>query len=250
MFEKIFFLGILLWLLIVGNVAYISPNSLATKTFGVKIIRGPTPIMNGDALSDKDITMLNEFLAISIAVGTVPPWGVPFGGILDAAPVVDGVPQLDTLALVDFLPNTWTAWPTTYQKIEIIENGTERGVIRVSRDWKDVQIVINITLERGAHYVHMVTVMTNTGENKYDMWSGYTLCIKGGWIFVPGIGTGDVEAPREKVLGDWIVGYSENWAVGLHAPYFNLVYGSITWMDMYLNHTFMPHETKKFEAWL
>lgn len=217
---------------------------------GVEVIVGPTPIPNGEALANNDITLMNEYLAISIAVGTTPPWGVPFGGILDAAPVVNGVPQLDTVALVDFLPNTWAAWPTTYQEIEIIEAGPERAVVEVRRDWAEVQLVTRITLERGANYVHMKTKMTNAGTKVYEMWSGYTLCIKGGWIFVPGIGTGDVEASREEVLGDWIVGYNVNWALGLHAPYFNLVYGSITWMDMYLTHTFGPGETKEFEAWL
>lgn len=63
---------------------------------------GPTPIVNGSCLADDDITVQNGYFAISISNSTVPPWGVPNGSILDAAPVVNGEIQTDRVTLVDF----------------------------------------------------------------------------------------------------------------------------------------------------
>ncbi len=56
----------------------------------VRIIMGPTPIPGGQARSAGDMTLVNEKLAAAIAVTTAPPWAIPRGALIDAAPVTDG----------------------------------------------------------------------------------------------------------------------------------------------------------------
>ena len=49
----------------------------ATTSFAaVKVVQGPTPIPSSDAVHAEDLTISNEFMAVSLAVGTSPPWGV------------------------------------------------------------------------------------------------------------------------------------------------------------------------------
>ncbi|MEX2396464.1 MAG: hypothetical protein WD491_05525, partial [Balneolales bacterium] len=61
-----------------------------THNSGVSIQQGPTPIPNGDALDQDDITLQNEKFAVSFSVSSRPPWGVARGGILDLAIIEDG----------------------------------------------------------------------------------------------------------------------------------------------------------------
>jgi hypothetical protein len=56
----------------------------------VRVIVGPTPIPGGQAKAAGDITLMNEKLAAAIAVNTSPPWAIPKGALIDAAPVVNG----------------------------------------------------------------------------------------------------------------------------------------------------------------
>src|SRR6056297_1138448 len=193
---------------------------------GVKVEKGWTPIPGGEANSENDITMKNSNFAVTISgtEGSKPPWGVPRGGILDGAPVVDGEIKLDRLIIVDFLPDRWAAWPTTYQEVEIVENTEEKGVVKVRRDYDKAELITTITLKKNDNFVHLETKFNN-GEKVYeDLNSGYTLSIEGGWIDVPG-GRGS----REDTLGDWMVGYNEDWAFGLHSKFHDKVEGGTTW---------------------
>ena len=81
---------------------------------------GPDPIVDGEAAAARDVTVFNEHLAFGLAVESVVPYGVPRGAIVDVAPVVDGKPGRDRVVLADFIPNNWSAWPNTYQKVEIV----------------------------------------------------------------------------------------------------------------------------------
>ena len=54
---------------------------------GVKVIVGPTPIMEGEAKGPNDVTLMNEYLAVAFGISTMPPWGIPTGHIIDIAPV-------------------------------------------------------------------------------------------------------------------------------------------------------------------
>ena len=94
---------------------------------GVRVMTGPTPIQDGDAKSAGDTTVVNERLAFALAVGSPPPYGVPRGAIVDVAPVVNGKIGRDCVVFADFIPNNWSAWPNTFQRIDVLEHGPRVG---------------------------------------------------------------------------------------------------------------------------
>lgn len=224
---------------------------LAATTAGaaVSVDRGPTPIEGGEAQADGDITLRNDNLVVSIAAESAGPWGVASGGIVDAAPIIDGEVQRDMLSLVDLIPNNWSSWPSSYQRVEIVKDTPELAKIRVERDWAKVEMVSTYTLASGSNSIHLTTTMTNTGDKPLkNLLSGYVAWPNGGNIFgMPGL-TDQEEAPADDGLTDWSAFYAEDWAVVLHAPYTEYIdYGG---RDLYLRHTLKPGETQSFEAWV
>jgi len=93
----------------------------------VRVIVGPTPIPGGQARAAGDITLMNDRLAVAIAVQTAPPWAIPRGALIDAAPVIAGRVGRDDLTFADFLPNGWSAWPSTYQRVRVITDTPALG---------------------------------------------------------------------------------------------------------------------------
>lgn len=221
----------------------------ASANAEVAITVGPTPIPGGDANSPQDVTLKNDKLAVSFAVATPAPWGVAKGGIIDAAIIRGGKVEMDRVTLVDFIPNNWSSWPTTYQKVEVIKNTPEKGVIKTTRDWEKVQLETIYTLKNDDNKIHIVTTMKNAGEAAYtDILSGYVLWTDGGYLFTtPGLADTKT-GTTEKALADWVVNYDEDWAVGIHAPYFNYI--NYYARDMYQQHTLNSGETRVFEGWL
>jgi len=71
------------------------------------VLRGPSPIMDAEGTSPQDLTLINEYLAVTIAVGSSPPWGVPQGNLIDAAVVINDTPQRDFLAQFSSPVNGW-----------------------------------------------------------------------------------------------------------------------------------------------
>ncbi|GAC1668783.1 MAG: hypothetical protein NVS9B2_12380 [Steroidobacteraceae bacterium] len=220
----------------------------ATAGAAVQVIVGPTPIHDGDAKSAGDITVVNEKLAFALAVGSPVPYGVPRGAIVDVAPVVDGQVGRDCVVFADFIPNDWSAWPNTFQRIDIIERGPSRAVVRTVRDWGKVTVTTLYTLDSNADSVAIRTVMSNGGAALPNLLSGLTLWPKRGFLFgVPGfagVGRGAIDG----ALADRVVAYDEQWSVALHAPYADhIADGS---MDMYRLHALAAGESRVFEAWL
>jgi len=210
---------------------------------------GPTRIPDGEARAARDITLSNEHLAVAIAVESPAPYGVPRGAIVDVAPVVNGQPQRDRVVFADFIPNNWSAWPNTYQKVEIVERGPTQAVVRAVRDWGKVTLTTTYTLRAGADRLELRTTMTNTGESALtDLLSGQTLWPSAGYYFpIPGL----AQLPEGKASGalaDRAVAYDEDWFIALHAPYMDSV-GS-TSKDLFLKHTLRPGESRSFDAWL
>ena len=226
---------------------FITNGMAIASNEAVRVEKGWTPIPGGEANSENDITMKNSNFAITISGtdGSKPPWGVPRGGILDGAPVVNGEIKLDRLIIVDFLPDRWAAWPTTYQEVEIVENTDEKGVVEVRRDYDKAELITTITLKKNDNFVHLETKFNNAEKVYEDLNSGYTLSIEGGWIDVPG-GRG----PREDTLGDWMVGYNEDWAFGLHSQFHEKVEGGTTWTEQFATNTIESNEEKTYETWL
>jgi hypothetical protein len=142
----------------------------------VKVIVGSTPIVDGEATAAHDITVFNEHLAFALAVESPAPYGVPRGAIVDVATVVDGKPGRDRVVFADFIPNNWSAWPSTYQKVDILERGPDRVVVRAARDWGKVAIETTYALRAGSDRVEIRTTMTNKGDTRLaDLLSGQTL---------------------------------------------------------------------------
>lgn len=222
---------------------------LALASQGVQVHRGPTQIPNGDAQSAQDITITNEKLAVAFAVETGAPWGVARGGILDGAVVKDGGIQLDQVTLIDFIPNNWSSWPTTYQRVTVQKDTSEKAVIQAERDWGQCDLVTTYTLEQGSDRMHMKTVMTNNGDTpEEEILSGYVLWCTGGSHFGPAGLSGREEGSRKGTMSDWSVTYDRDWAIAIHAPYFD--HFDYDGRDLYLKHTLQPGESRTFEGWL
>jgi hypothetical protein len=213
----------------------------------VRVVVGPTTIQGGDAQAANDITVSNDKLAFAIAVGSPVPYGVPRGAIVDVAPVADGQVGRDHAVFADFIPNNWSAWPNTYQHVDILERGPQRVVVRAVRDWGQATIATVYTLRDGADAVEIRTTMTNNGQAALSgLLSGLTLWPKGGFLFaVPGL-AGVESGKADAALASRVVAYDEDWSITLHAPYFDHVgYGS---KDMYLLHSLAPGESRTFDG--
>jgi hypothetical protein len=125
---------------------------LATEA-AVRIVVGPTPIIDGEARAAHDLTVINEKLAFAFAVETPPPYGIPRGAVIDVAPVRGGKVGRDRAVFADFIPNNWSAWPNSYQHLDVIERGPRRVVIRTVRDWGQVTLTTTYALESGSDHV-------------------------------------------------------------------------------------------------
>ena len=170
------------------------------------VVVGPTPIVDGEAAAARDITVFNEHLAFGLAVESVVPYGVPRGAIVDVAPVVDGKPGRDRVVFADFIPNNWSAWPNTYQKVEIVDRGPAQVMVQATRDWDKVTIVTTYTLRANADRVEIRTTMTNTGNTPLsNLLSGQTLWPSAGYFFgIPGLEDLKEGADRERSpIGSW-----------------------------------------------
>lgn len=215
----------------------------------VQVITGPTPIERGDARAAGDITLLNEKLAIAIAVESVVPYGVPRGAIIDVAPVRGGKIGRDRAIFADFIPNAWSGWPNTYQRVTIVQSDPAQAVVRAERDWGKVTITTLYTLKANSDHVEIMTTMQNGGDAVLtDLLSGLTLWAKGGYFFgIPGL-AGREKGKADGALADRIVGYDEDWTVALHSAGFDHInYGS---KDLYLQHSLKPGESRSFSGWL
>ncbi len=220
-----------------------------TAPAAVRVIVGPTPIQGGEAKSSGDITIVNEKLAFALAVSSPVPYGVPRGAIIDVAPVVSGSIGRDCVVFADFIPNDWSAWPNSFQHIQVLERGPRRAVVKTVRDWGKVTVTSIYTLESNADSVEIRTTMHNGGGAALtDLLSGLTLWPKGGYFFgLPGM-SGVVQGAIVGALSDRVVAYDEHWTVALHAPYADHIsHGSL---DMYRQHSLAPGESRTFTGWL
>lgn len=215
----------------------------------VRVVEGPTAIPDGEATAAHDLTISNEKLAFGIAVESPVPYGVPRGAIVDLAPVVDGRPAKDRIVFADFIPDNWSAWPNTYQRVAVLERGPQQVVVRATRDWGQATIETTYTLRQNSDRIELRTLMTNDGSTPLQgLLSGQTLWPSAGYYFgVPGMGDLQ-EGPATGMLADRATAYDEDWSITLHAPYLDYV-GSRS-KDLLQRHSLKPGETRTFEAWL
>jgi hypothetical protein len=227
-------------------VALAGCTSVSSPENGIIVTSGPTSIPRGDALSAGDITVRNDHFAIAFAAGTQPPWGVPPGGIIDIAPVRNGKVGYDIASLVDFMPDNWSSWPTSYQDVSVASATPEEVIIRSRRDWHDVELETLYRIRRSDTRVHITTRMTNNGkEDHEDLLTGYVAWPDGGHLIetpVQFVDTG------ENGSGGWTGAYDENWFLGLHAAFSEIT--KRRGRDRYIQHTLHAGESSVFEVWL
>jgi hypothetical protein len=95
----------------------------------------------------------------------------------------------DRVVFADFIPNNWSAWPDTYQHVDVLEHGPERAIIRAERDWGSVTIPTVYTLKASSDHIEIQTAMTNRGSTALpDLLSGLTLWPNSGFVLrIPGL---------------------------------------------------------------
>lgn len=207
---------------------------------------GPTGIPRGEATGQRDITVSNGLFALAFAVDSAPPWGVARGGIVDIAIIRNGELGNDFVSLVDFMPNNWSAWPTSYQQVEIIKQTERELTVRTRRDWADAELETHFHLKLNDPHLHIKTIMRNGGDKTLlELETGYVAWPDGGYLFgVPGQ-QGEASG---AALANWSAAYDENWVMGLHAPFAEI--SSRDGRDRYHLHNLAPGEEKTFETWV
>ncbi|WP_028575538.1 CehA/McbA family metallohydrolase [Desulfonatronovibrio hydrogenovorans] len=242
----LFFCSLILLATSVSGQAFASPQGVEVKT-------GPTDIVNGIALHEEDLTVSNEFYKISFAIGTTPPWGVPHGSIVDSAIFVDGQWTDNRTALIDFLPHSWSAWPSTYQEVNVLESTADTAVIEVRRDYdQGIDLVTTYTVESGSRTLQVSTSMTNNSDKTYeDLLAGYSLCTLSGYMFGPwGTTERGYGQKAEEWFGDYVLGYDENFTLALHYPGVTDFAWGTGWRDLYQNQTLKPGDHVVLDAWI
>ena len=224
-------------------------NAHKTDQDGVRITSEGICIPDGDTGASGDLTLMNEHLVCKFATSSKAPWGMPPGGILDISPVVNGEPHVDLVNIFDFLPDNWCSWPNTYHRVQAVESGPDKGVVRVERDWGEVHLVTEYTLAREDDCIRVSTSMTNAGTQALeDIQPGYTLYMKGGYMLTPPGLKGIKEGSALGALTWSFIGYDHTWCIALHAPYVESIdhFGQ----DMFGRLSLAPGETKSVQAWI
>ena len=215
----------------------------------IRLQVGPTDIPRGEANGAGDITVNNGLFAVAFAVDSAPPWGVARGGIVDIAVVSDGLVGHDIASLADFMPNNWSAWPTSYQQVHVIKNTPDEVIIRTRRDWGDAELETLFFIRSGDRRIQIKTVMTNRGKTALTgLLTGYVVWPDGGFLFgVPGL-HGKNTSSEDGANADWSAAYDRDWVLGLHAPFADqLAYSG---RDRYVQHSLAAGNSREFEAWL
>lgn len=212
---------------------------------------GPTPIPAGEATGSNDLTVSNSFFAISFGVDTASPWGVARGGILDIGVKRNGAIEPDFVSLVDFMPNNWSAWPTSYQRVAVEAHSTNRVVVLTERDWGDVALETRFEVFANLSRIRITTAMHNRGDVALkNLRSGYIAWPTGGNLFgMPGLPAMHAEPIDDSsALARWSASYDRHWAMGLHTTDSSMVgYGG---RDRYWPHELRPGERREFSSWL
>jgi hypothetical protein len=162
---------------------------------------------------------------------------------------VDGKIGRDRVVFADFIPNNWSAWPNTYQHVDIVERGPERAVIRTARDWGEVVVTTVYTLDSNSDHVEIEVTMVNGGATALPgLLSGLTLWPNSGFFFGA---TGMQDVPEGKIgsaQAHRVVAYDEDWSIALHADYVDHIGDESK--DLYLQGALGPGQTRTFEGWL
>lgn len=249
----------------------------------VHIQKGPTKIDQGMANHKDDITIFNDKIAASFAVGSNNYWNMTNGSILDVAIMnSDGTFGIDLINDTEFLNNLWSATGsyngeklskadevtyTLYKDGKEIKDpkitvGDKIVVKAKTRYWqadhkKPLNVIIEYTLEDGKNYMGLKTTVENPKDNDTykAMYGGYSLSTLAANMFGPfgyypdlkitGIGIGD--AAGEK-YGNFVatygkLTYSKGYAVSVQMDGANAYKGSSGYKDVYTLRDIEPGKT-------
>lgn len=221
---------------------------------GVRVVWGPTPIMEGEAKGPGDLTIMNEYYAVAFALTTDPPWGIPRGHIVDLMPTGEGF--ADVLAQFSFPLNDWGNWAKIdlEKGFQVIDESPSRVIVVAVGTWKGLRVNYTYIFEAGKPYFKVVVNVTNLDTVAYvNHIMGPAITFETGWTFIPGFGTGRiVTSPRGQwgIIDDWVAGYHENFAVGLYAPNYTHISAHTMFVDPFYQVTLQPGESRVFEAWI
>lgn len=224
------------------------------ESSGVRLIWGPTPIMEGEAIGPGDLTIMNEHYAVSFALTTDPPFGIPRGHIVDLMPVGAGLS--DVLAQLSFPLNDWSNWATIdlERGFQVIDESPDRVVVVALGRWRGLQVNYTYFFEAGKPFFKVVVNVTNVDSTPYlNHIMGPAITFEVGWAYVPGVGTRRiVTSHRDQwgILDDWVAGYHEYFAVGLYAPNYTHMSASTMFVDPFYQVSLNPGESKLFEFWV
>ncbi|WP_448578998.1 CehA/McbA family metallohydrolase [Thermosphaera sp.] len=218
---------------------------------GVIVLKGPTPIMEGEAKGPEDVTVMNEYIAVAFGVSTTPPWGIPPGHIIDLAPVAPG--SSDVLAQFSLPLNDWGNW-ATITSFQIVENSSTRAIIVALGQWKGLKVNYTYILEAGKPYLRAIITVTNNDTISYSNHiMGPAVSLKRGWAYAPGFGTGRIVTSPKTGYGiseDWVAAYHEDYALGLYSPNYTHIALHSSFADTFYQVTLNPGESRVFEAYL
>lgn len=238
----------------------------APTTLGVMV--GSTPIDQGRAIHRDDITIYNDKIAVSFAVGSNNYWNMTNGSILDIAVMKDGKFGTDLVNDVEFLNDLWTATGsynkenllrTPVSDITYTKDNKKVVVTAKTRYWKaehakPLNVTLEYTLEAGKNYVGMKTTVENPAGNEpyANMYSGYSISTLAANMYGPfgyypdvkitGIGIGADKDVQEQ-LGDFVVTYGKDYAVSVQMDGANAYKGSSGYKDLYILRTIEPGKT-------
>jgi len=165
---------------------------------------------------------------------------------VDISIIRDGELDYDIASLADFMPNNWSSWPTTYQRVAIEKQAKDEVVVKTERDWGDVELATLFHIRAADSKIKIVTTMTNNGDATLDgLLSGYVVWSDGGNLIATPVVTGGSDSGG---LNGWTAAYDEGWVIGLHAPFSEVA--DRRGRDRYTLHDLGPGETRSFDAWL
>lgn len=231
----------------------------------VVILRGPSPI-DGDVLNHPDdITIYNDKVAFTFAVGSPNFWGMTNGSISNIA-LMNGREDFGVNIVndVQFLVNSWTAsGGSLVADVEIIKDSKEKGIIQAKSTWlgdgkeNPLEIITSYTLEKDSSILKINTVVYNPGPDTYtDLRSGYSMSGLAAYMFGPfGYHTPDVRARNIAIgtsvgetFGDFVVSYQDNYAITLQMDGTEIYRGTTGYKDLHKHYNLKAQETMNFSG--
>lgn len=256
--------------------------AMATPAMAADYIKGTTPIFEGAATGDNDVTIFNDKIAVSFAVDTPNYWNMTGGSILDIGIMGAGGNEYgyDMTNDVEFLLDWWGATGSYNGEnlltdvdcdVQLNDAKDTVTVTMKTRWWRadadedgvnDNQLPLNVTtvytLKDGNNYVTMVTTVENPAENTKtytQMSSGYSIStlaqsMYGPYGFYPEIKTTGAAIGSDKHVqerfGEFVVTYSKDYAVSVQLDDADEYKGSSGYKDVYKVRDIAPGQTETY----